>query len=73
MLDISKRKIDISCENCNRNIRISLQQVANEEVITCGCGTRIQLQDSKGSAKKGIRDINKAFKNLENTLKSFGK
>lgn len=73
MIDISKQKIDISCENCNRKIKISLRQVANEEVITCGCGTRIQLQDSKGSSKKGIRDINKAFKDFEKSLNSLGK
>ncbi len=42
MIDISKQEIAISCENYNKKIKISLKQVAKEEVITCGCVARIQ-------------------------------
>lgn len=52
---------------------MSLRQVANEEVIICCCGTKKQLKVSNGSSKKGIHDINKAFKDMEKTLKSLGK
>lgn len=54
-------------------IKMSLRQVANEEVIICCCGTKKQLKVSNGSSKKGIHDINKAFKDMEKTLKSLGK
>ena len=73
MIDISKQEINLNCESCGRKITVSLKQVANQETITCFCGTKIKLQDSKGSSKKAIRDVNKAFKDLEKTLKSFGK
>ena len=73
MIDISKQKIDITCESCNRGISISLEKVANEETITCRCGIKIKLQDGNGKSKKAIRDINKSFRDLDKTLKTFGK
>ena len=74
MIDIGKQKIDIDCPNCRRKIQINLDQVARQQIVKCNsCSQDIQLQDSNGSAKKGVRDMNKAFKDLERTLKSFGK
>lgn len=74
MIDISKQKIDFKCPNCNKGLRISLAQVSREEVIICTqCKQEIKLKDSEGSTRKGIRDINKAFDDLEKTIKSFGK
>ncbi len=73
MIDIAKQNIAIICESCNRKITVSLREVANEDTVTCNCGTKTKLQDSNGSSKKAILDVNKAFKDLDKTLKSFGK
>ncbi|WP_407692702.1 MJ0042-type zinc finger domain-containing protein [Reichenbachiella carrageenanivorans] len=74
MIDIGKQKIDMKCPNCRRSIKISLDQVSRQQIVRCNsCSQDIQLQDSRGSAKKGVREMNKAFKDLERTLKSFGK
>jgi hypothetical protein len=73
MMDISKHKIDAACPACGQKNSITLAQVNREETITCRCGQRIQLKDSGGSSKKATQDINRAFKDLENTFKKFGR
>lgn len=72
-MDISKQTVELDCPECKKSITVTLQQVADEATIKCSCGQSIKLTDSNGSAKKSIRDINKSFKSLENTLKKFGK
>ncbi len=73
MIDISKQTVKVDCTECNRSINVTLKQVANEALIRCNCGQEIQLKDSNGTNKKAIRDVNKSFKDLERTLKNFGK
>lgn len=72
MIDLSKEKIDVKC-SCGKVHKASLQDVINRKNIRCICGTTIQLKDSDGSVKKSVHDMNKAFKDLDNTLKRFGK
>lgn len=73
MIDISKQTVKVDCPECNRSISVTLKQVANETLIKCNCGQEIQLKDSNDTNKKAIRDVNKSFKDLERTLKNFGK
>jgi hypothetical protein len=73
MIDISKQNVDIDCPECGESITITLQQVAEGDLITCTCGQGIQLKDSNGESKKAIQDINRSFKDLEDTFKNFGK
>lgn len=72
MIDISKQTVSLDCPECSRSIKVSLKQVANEALIRCNCGQEIQLQDSKGSNQKAIRDVNKSFKDLEKAFKKLG-
>lgn len=73
MLDISKQTVKIDCPECKRTITVSIKQISDEALVKCNCGQGIQLKDSKGTNKKAISDINKSFKDLENTFKKFGK
>lgn len=73
MIDISKQSVKLDCPECKRSMSVTIKQVADEVLIKCNCGQEIQLKDSNGTNKKAIRDINKSFKDLENTLKKFGK
>jgi hypothetical protein len=73
MFDLGKQKIDIECPECNRKVSVTLDQVAEEQIVTCPIGHKIQLQDKDNSAREGIKDINKSFKDLERTIKNFGK
>lgn len=73
MIDISKQTVKIDCPKCNRSISVTIKQVANEALIKCSCGQGIQLQDSNGTNKKAIRDINKSFKDLESAFKKLGR
>ena len=73
MIDISKEKISVNCPDCKRLIRVTIAQISKQESINCSCGQTIQLVDESGSNKKTVKDINKAFKDFERTLKKFGK
>jgi predicted RNA-binding protein Jag len=73
MIDISKLSVNMNCPECKRSITVSLKQVADEVLVKCNCGQEIQLKDSNGTNRKAIHDINKSFKDLENTFKNFGK
>ena len=74
MFDISKEKMDINCPKCNSKIKVSLEQVSKQQIVKCNrCQESIQLIDSNGSSRRGINDINKSFKDLEQTFKKIGK
>lgn len=72
MLDISKQKVDAKC-SCGIRHAATFQDVVNSKTIRCSCGAAIQLKDANGSVKKSVNDINKAFKDLENTFKKLGR
>ena len=74
MLNISEQKIDFNCPGCGAKNTITLKQAQNQETIKCvGCKKKIALTDKDGSVNKSVYDINKAAKDLENTIKKFGK
>lgn len=72
MFDLRKEKIDVKCD-CGRKHQASYQDVTNAKTIKCQCGILIQLKDKNGSVRRTTSDINKAFKDFENTLKKFGR
>lgn len=72
MIDLSKEKVKIDCPECKRSIAVSIKQIADEALVKCSCGQQIRLIDEKRTNKKAIRDVNKAFKDLENEFKKLG-
>lgn len=50
----------------------TLNDAIKRKIIKCSCGSNIQLQDGNGSVKKSVTDINKAFKDLDNTFRKLG-
>jgi len=71
---IDRVEVNLPCPNCGFVNRVKLGQISAGETITCSsCGVKINLVDKDGSVKKGIRDIQKSFDELERTLKKLGK
>lgn len=73
MVDIGKQTVAMNCPQCKRITNVSIQQVADEALVKCICGQRIQLKDSGGSNRKAINDINKSFKDLDRTFRNLGR
>ena len=74
MFNISQQTIDIECLKCDTKNTVTLKQVKDQETIKCtSCKKNITLIDKDNSTKKSIRDINKAFKSIENTIRKIGK
>jgi len=72
MINLNKHKIDGNCPSCNRVFTITLGQVSNQETITCkSCNEEINLIDNNGTTKKGLKDINKAFTDLDKSFKNL--
>ena len=74
MLDINKLWVDFECPNCRYADMIQIVDIRTEKVVFChNCKTSIQLIDSEASAQQATTSIQGALKDLENTLKKFGK
>jgi transcription elongation factor Elf1 len=73
MMDISKQTVSVTCPECKKIIAVTLKQVADEVLIKCSCGQKIQLEDHNGSNRRAIEKINKSFQDLGNTFKKFGR
>lgn len=71
MYDLSKQKTTVACPKCKRVHSATFQDVIIRKTFKCQCGATLNLEDKNGSVKKAVNDINKEFKNLENTLKKF--
>ncbi|PSL32271.1 hypothetical protein CLV42_104574 [Chitinophaga ginsengisoli] len=72
MFDLGKEKIEIKCE-CGRKHTVTFRDAINRKLIKCACGSNIQLNDGNGSVRKSVNDTNRAFKDLDDTLKRLGK
>jgi len=74
MLDaINNQEIEHDCPSCGKKIKFTLKQLGTGATIKCRyCRDDIKLAPDNKS-KREYRDMQKAVKNLENTLKNFGK
>ena len=67
MPDFSRHEIEIDCPLCELHNWVTFGQVQRREFLICrGCHSNIFLEDHLGSVQRSI-------KNIENTLKQFGK
>lgn len=74
MVNLNEQWITLECPNCNYIDDIQIIDVKIEKIHYCNnCKVEIKLQDNEGSVHNGIESINKAFKDIENLLKKFGK
>lgn len=74
MFDLNYIWVDIACPKCNYQDEMQLIDAKSEKLIFCNnCKVGIQLQDSEASVHSGIENINKAFKDIDDLFKNFGK
>ncbi len=74
MFDFNFQWIDFNCSKCKYQIHTQIIDVKNECIVYChNCKTSIKLKDESASSHKSIKNINKAFNELNKTLKNFGK
>lgn len=62
-------KIEVPCPECGKNVKCTLDDIAKQRTVRCASGHGVKLVDEgRGAAK-----TSKALKELEKTLKKFGK
>lgn len=68
-VDVRSLKLNIPCPGCHTPNKVSLDQVAQEELISCiGCGVSIRLIDQD----KGINNLQNGFNRLQRKLNQLG-
>ena len=70
MFDLGKEQIEVECD-CGVTHTANFQDAIDKKIIRCRCGTNIQLNDDNGSVSRSVSELNKAFKDLDDTLKSL--
>ena len=73
MIDIGRKEIEIWCPKCHFYNPILIRQARLRDVVICrGCKRNIRLNDHMNEVRKAERELNKAFKSLEDTFSNFG-
>lgn len=49
-------RILLRCTYCEKDMKVSLQQIANEEGVFCTCGKENQLIDFGGAVKQMLEE-----------------
>jgi hypothetical protein len=68
MTSFSDAKVDVSCPECGRSIRVRLRDIKHGRLVTCAGGHRVQLEEQG----HGIRDADRAVRDLERSLEKLG-
>ena len=73
MIDLSQASLDFECPRCGFYNPFTLEQVRLRDAIICrGCKGSVRLEDNMNETRKAIRVINRAMRELEQTLKQLG-
>ncbi|WP_272028102.1 hypothetical protein [Kocuria rosea] len=62
-------KIETKCPDCGSRVRFTLDDVAKQRTVRCSRGHSVKMRDEGGGARKA----SKALRDLNKTLKKFGK
>ena len=73
MSDIGQERVSLRCPSCGRTVGFTLADVAGRKTIRCSCGSSIVLEDKQGSVRRSTQQVNKALRDLENTIKRFNR
>jgi hypothetical protein len=74
MINFNTTWINFECPRCRYSDEVQLIDVKTEKSIYChNCKAIIKLFDNNASVHTGIDNMNHALKELEKTLKNFGK
>ncbi|MFC1833525.1 hypothetical protein ACFL2Q_02165 [Thermodesulfobacteriota bacterium] len=74
MISLDDFEIDVECPGCGFYNPLRIKQIALEEPVICrGCKNLIRPVDHMDEVKTARKKINRAFRELEETLKNFGR
>ena len=62
-------KMESKCPDCGSRVRFTLDDVAKQRTVRCSRGHSVKMRDEGGGARKA----SKALRDLNKTLKKFGK
>lgn len=68
---VGNQVLDLDCPKCNAKVPYTINDVGNT-IVCPGCSVEITLQ-ATDSLSESKQSVDKALKDLQNTLKNFGK
>lgn len=73
MIEIDTLSADIQCPSCHFSNTVTLKQIRLRDVVICrGCKANIRLEDHLNTARKTVRSVQRAMRELEEQLKRIG-
>ena len=73
MIDIDNIAIDVQCPSCHFSNTVTLRQIRLRDVIICrGCKANIRLEDHLNTARKTVRSVQRAIRELQEQLDCLG-
>ncbi len=72
VFDLDRHELDAECEQCGFWNEFTIKEARLDQVIICrGCKANIQLRDYMGTVKRSERNVRRAMREFEDTLKSL--
>lgn len=73
MLDLDNHPIDVPCPQCGYEMEVHLIDVRLESRVFCpNCKATVLLRDERASTETGFREVDRAMRDLEKSLRNFG-
>lgn len=73
MINLDNHEIELTCPSCEFYCYVTLKQVRLKDPVICrGCRATINFDDHMNTTRKTLRSINRAMRDLEETLRNFG-
>jgi len=73
MINISAVEMELDCPRCKFKNPFTIKQAEQRVLIICrGCHCNIRLDDSVNTVRNAMRSIDRAMRDLHDTLKSIG-
>ena len=73
MINLGGMELDLDCPRCKFKNPFTIKQAELRDCIICrGCHCNIRLDDSLNTVRNARRGIDRAMRELQDTLKSIG-
>ena len=73
MLNVDKQILWLECPECRFKNPVTIKQVRLRDAVICrGCKATVQLEDHMNTARKALRSIRRAFRELEEQIRRIG-
>jgi DNA-directed RNA polymerase subunit RPC12/RpoP len=64
---------EVECPECQNKIKLAVGKIRANPVVQCANGHKVQIKADTSDLDKGVGEVNKAIKGLEDTIRNIGR